>query len=196
MTIERICVFCGSREGARPEYRTSAAALGRALASRGLGLVYGGGAIGLMGVVADAALGAGGKVYGVIPKGLAAKEIAHHGLTELHVVKSMHERKATMEHLSQAFIALPGGFGTFEELLEIVTWIQLGLHRKPAGLLNVAGYYDPMLEQIRRAVDEGFISAALTQALLADTDPERLLTRLFDHQPPPPVVQWLRDDET
>lgn len=169
--------------------------MGKALAKKGLGLVYGGASIGMMGTLADAVLAAGGEVIGVIPHGLAAKEIAHTGLTELKRVASMHERKATMEKLADGFIALPGGFGTFEELLEMATWIQLGLHRKPAGILNTAGYYEPLLQQIRKGLDEGFIPPSLDTALLSDDDPERLLERLLAHQLPPPPVRWLRSTE-
>src|ERR1043165_174167 len=143
--FRRVCVFCGSSPGARPEYRQAAEAMGRLLASRRIGLVYGGGNVGLMGLLADAALSAGGEVIGVIPRHLDAREVAHRGLPDLRVVASMHERKALMADLSDAFIALPGGLGTLEEMFEILTWAQLGLHRKPCGLLNVLGYFDRLL---------------------------------------------------
>ena len=194
--VRRICVFCGSHLGRRPEYALHAARLGRALARRGIGLVYGGAAVGLMGAVADAALAGGGEVVGVIPGGLAAKEIAHPGLTQLHLVDTMHERKALMERLSDGFIAMPGGFGTFEEILEIMTWTQLGLHRKPAGFLNVGGYYDALLKQIRVGLAEGFIPRQLAPAIVTRKSPERLLAALLTHEPPPPTVKWITREET
>jgi uncharacterized protein (TIGR00730 family) len=177
-TMQNVCVFCGSSAGARPVYAEAARAMGRLLASRGLGLVYGGGAVGLMGVVADAALEAGGTVIGVIPQALADREIAHRGLTELHVVRSMHERKAMMAGLSDAFVAMPGGFGTYEEFFEAVTWTQLGVHRKPCGLLNVDGFYDALIQFIDLAVTDQFIRPSHRATVLADSDPGRLLDRL------------------
>jgi len=194
--LRRVCVFCGSHPGNRPSYVRGAVALGRALAARGIGLVYGGGSVGLMGAAADAALEGRVEVIGVIPRRLASKEIAHAGLTELRVVKTMHERKATMEALSDAFVALPGGFGTFEELFEIVTWLQLGLHQKPVGLLNVDGYYDPLLEMVRRGVDEGFIGAAYARALVHTGDPETLVRALVESPPPPPSPKWIDLEQT
>ena len=194
--LRRICVFCGSHLGRRPEYALCAARLGRGLAKRGIGLVYGGASVGLMGTIADAVLAGGGEVVGVIPGGLAAKEIAHPGLTQLHLVDTMHERKALMERLSDGFIAMPGGFGTFEEILEIMTWTQLGLHRKPAGFLNVGGYYDALLRQIDIGIQEGFIPRQLKPAIVARKSPERLLAALLEHQPPPPTVKWLTRKET
>ncbi len=149
--MRRICVFCGSAEGARPAYRDAARALGRELATRGLGLVYGGGSVGLMGVLADTVLAEGGEVIGVIPGPLATRELAHTGLTELRVVGSMHERKATMARLSDGFVALPGGLGTLEETLEVLTWTQLGIHRKPVGVLNVEGYWDGLERMLGHA---------------------------------------------
>jgi uncharacterized protein (TIGR00730 family) len=178
-TLHSVCVFCGSRMGARPAYVEGARALGEAIASRGLRLVYGGTSIGLMGVLADAALGRGGKVVGVLPRGLEEREIAHRGLTELHVVGSMHERKALMAKLSDAFIAMPGGFGTWDELFEIITWAQLGLHAKPMGVLNVEGYFEPMLAMIRQAASEGFIHHAPATHLLAEAAPGALLDGLL-----------------
>lgn len=154
--LRRVCVFCGSKRGSDPVFRDEAAALGEAMARAGVGLVFGGGSVGLMGVVADAVLAAGGEAIGVIPERLAAEEIAHQSLTELRVVKTMHERKALMADLSDAFLALPGGIGTFEELFEVLTWAQLGIHRKPIGLLNVRGYYDPLLALLEHAVEQGF----------------------------------------
>lgn len=156
MAMKRLCVYCGSRMGDRPAYREAAALVGAELARRGVGLVYGGGRIGLMGVVADACLRGGGEVIGVIPGGLFADEIAHTG-TDLRVVGSMHERKALMASLSDAFLALPGGIGTFEEFFETLTWAQLGIHTKPIGLLDVGGYYGPLLEMIERCESEGFL---------------------------------------
>ncbi len=179
MSRTRLCVFCGSTTGTRPEYPAAAIALADAMTTAGVGLVYGGGAIGLMGVIADAMLARGGEVIGVIPQALASREIAHAGLTELHVVASMHERKALMASLSDGFVALPGGFGTFEEFCEVVTWTQLGLHPKRCGLLNVSGYYDALLSQFDRAVGDGFVRAANREIVIADTDPARLLGRVL-----------------
>ena len=156
MTIQSVCLFCGSNRGVQPEYASAAHAFGTALAEQGLTLVYGAGNIGLMGVAADAALAAGGKVIGVIPEFLKDKEVAHLGLSELHVTSTMHERKALMAELSDAFVALPGGFGTFDELFEILTWAQLSVHNKPVGLLNVAGFFQPLMEMVRHAVNQGF----------------------------------------
>ncbi|GAC1654077.1 MAG: TIGR00730 family Rossman fold protein [Vulcanimicrobiaceae bacterium] len=157
--MRTICVFCGSKNGRNSAYAQAAAELGAQLAARGTGIVYGGGQVGLMGVLADSALAAGGRVVGVIPKALAKREIAHHGLTELHVVGSMHERKAIMAEMSDAFIALPGGYGTLDEFFEAVTWLQLGLHERPIGLLNVEGYFDPLIAMIDAAVREDFVSS-------------------------------------
>lgn len=187
MIARRLCVFCGSAPGRRPEYRAAAIALGHALAGAGIGLVYGGGAVGLMGVVADAVLERGGEAIGVIPEALASREIAHAGLTRLHVVHSMHERKALMASLSAGFIALPGGFGTFEEFCEVVTWTQLGIHPKRCGLLNVAGYYDAFLAQCDRAVADGFVKPANRDIVIADTDPVRLMTRVIEPASPGPA---------
>jgi hypothetical protein len=177
-TLSRICVFCGSFTGHRPVYRDGAETTGRRLAAAGVTIIYGGGKIGLMGAVADAALAGGGTVIGVIPQRLADREVAHGGLTELHVVSSMHERKMLMAELADAFIALPGGYGTFEEFWEAVTWTQLGIHRKPCGLLNLDGFFDPMLAQIDRAVTEGFISQANRSLVLADDDVDGLIETL------------------
>lgn len=180
----RVCVFCGSRSGDAPLHAEMARLLGTLLAVRGHGVVYGGGNIGLMGIVADAALAAGGEVIGVIPQHLLEREVAHAGLTKLHVVNSMHTRKALMADLSDAFIAAPGGFGTLDELCEILTWAQLGLHRKPCGLLNVAGYYDPLLGMFDRAVNDGFLSLPHRQLIISDNDPTRLLDRLASGSAP------------
>lgn len=174
----RVCVFCGSRSGDSPIYAETAHILGTLLAVRGHSLVYGGGNIGLMGLIADAALDAGGEVIGVIPQHLLEREVAHAHLTQLHVVDSMHTRKALMADLSDLFVAAPGGFGTLDELCEILTWAQLGLHHKPCGLLNVAGYFDPLLAMFDQATREGFLSAPHRQLIISDEDPIRLLDRL------------------
>jgi hypothetical protein len=186
--LRRVCVFCGSSSGHRAEYRASVERLAAELAARGIGLVFGGGAVGLMGVLADAMLAAGGHAVGVIPNALVARELAHHGLSDLRIVASMHERKATMADLSDAFIAAPGGFGTFEEFCEAVTWTQLGLHEKRCGLLNVAGFYDPLLHLFDRAVAEGFIRPVGRAIVVSHDDPARLLDLLAEplthHEPP------------
>jgi hypothetical protein len=192
----RLCVFCGSSVGVRPVYAEAGRALGAALAARGIGLVYGGGSIGLMGVVADAALAARGEVVGVIPRALATKEIAHHGLADLRVVPSMHERKALMTELADGFVALPGGLGTLEELLEVLTWAQLGLHRKPVALLDVAGYFRPLVALVEHAVAEGFVHADNRALLLSASGVDALLDALAAWRPPAPSRPWLRLDET
>jgi uncharacterized protein (TIGR00730 family) len=193
--VKRVCVFCGSSPGARPEYVEAAQQFGRVLAQRGLGLVYGGGHVGLMGAVADAALAVGGEVIGVLPRALFAREIGHSGLTELRVVGSMHERKALMVELADAFVMLPGGFGTFEEFCEVLTWAQLGLHRNPCGLLNVAGYYDTLIALFDHAVAERFVRPEHRALVLEDTDPERLLDRLATAHVPA-LDKWLDRDQT
>jgi uncharacterized protein (TIGR00730 family) len=182
VTMQAVCVFCGSSFGDKPIYRETAERMGRTLAERGLTLVYGGGNVGLMGVMADAALEAGGRVVGVIPQALVEWEVAHDGLTELVVVQSMHERKARMAEASDAFIALPGGYGTLEELCEVLTWSQLGLHKKPCGVLNVEGYYDPLLALFERAVQDRFLGAEHRDLVLADTDVNTLLDRVASYQ--------------
>jgi uncharacterized protein (TIGR00730 family) len=192
--IQRICVFCGSRAGARAEYADRARGLGELLAREKIGLVYGGGHIGLMGAIADAVLAAGGEVIGVIPKSLVDRELAHLQLTELRVVSSMHARKAEMEKLSDAFVSLPGAFGTADEMFEILTWAQLGLHRKPIGLLNVAGFFDPLLAWLDHAVAEGFLKEKHRRLLIADAAAESLLARLRTYQPPDVTAKWI--DET
>ncbi len=194
--LRRVCVFCGSNVGARHLFAEAARALGRALVARGLGLVYGGGSVGLMGVVADAVLAAEGEVVGIIPRAMATKEIAHQGLADLRVVESMHERKALMEELADGFVALPGGFGTLEELLEMITWAQLGIHRKPIGLLNVAEYFDPLLALIDGGIHEQFIRAEYRELFVVADDPDVLLERLAAHRPPPPVIKWIGLDQT
>ena len=176
--MKRVCVFCGSSAGIRGDYSVAAQKLAAAMARRGLGLVYGGGNVGLMGMIADSMLQAGGEVIGVIPQHLVAKEVAHRGLTELRVVDTMHQRKALMNELSDAFIALPGGYGTLEEFFEILTWSQLGIHGKPSGLLNVSGYYDSLLAMLDHAVAEGFLRTPFRELVMADTDADSLLQRL------------------
>jgi uncharacterized protein (TIGR00730 family) len=188
--MTRVCVFAGSSTGVRPEYRAAADALGRAVAARGIGVVYGGAHVGLMGVLADAALKAGGEVVGVIPRALVAKELAHTGLTDLHVVESMHQRKALMADLADGFIALPGGWGTLDELFEILTWAQLGLHRKPCGLLNVQGYFDRLLSFVDYSIAEGFVRRDYRQ-LIAVADAAEPLLELLATQTPPTVAKWI-----
>lgn len=176
--LKRICVFCGSNTGARPAYALAARELASLMARQRTGLVYGGGNVGLMGILADAMLEAGGEVIGVIPASLVAREVAHSGLTQLRVVQTMHERKALMNELSDAFIAMPGGFGTLDEFFEILTWSQLGIHGKPSGLLNVAGYYDDLLVMLDHAMSEELLRPEHRALILADTDAGRLLQRL------------------
>jgi uncharacterized protein (TIGR00730 family) len=173
-----ICVYCGSRTGGRPAYAAAARSVGDLIGRSSAGLVYGGGNVGLMGVVADAALAAGATVTGVIPQALVQREVGHQGLNEQHVVPDMHVRKRLMAERADAFLALPGGIGTLEELFEVWTWRQLGYHDKPIGLLNVEGYFDPLLDFMERCVGEGFLDDTQNQVLLVDTDPARLLQRL------------------
>jgi len=187
--LRTLAVFCGSRLGARPVYRTAAEAFARAAARRGLTLVYGGGNVGMMGVLADAALAAGGEIVGVIPRFLERREVGHAGLTRLELVDSMHERKARMAELADAFVALPGGLGTLEELFEVWTWNLLGIHSKPCGLLDVDGYFAPLVEFLDRSVEEAFVSAGHRGILSVDDDPERLLDRLAA-APPAPAAKW------
>jgi uncharacterized protein (TIGR00730 family) len=186
--LRRVCVFCGSSAGARPEYAAAARALGSLLATREIELVWGGGHVGLMGVVADTVLSAGGRAIGVIPAALAERELAHSRATGLHVVRTMHERKALMADLSDAFVALPGGMGTLDELFEILTWAQLGFHAKPVGLLDVAGYFEPLMAFVDRARDEGFVRAQDRAILQVDTDAARLIGRLEQRALPKPSV--------
>ena len=193
--MKRVCVFCGSSVGNQPIYRETAEAMGTLLAKKGITLVYGGGHVGLMGVIADAVLAAGGEVIGVIPQSLADREIAHNGLTDLRVVDSMHTRKAMMADLSDAFIAMPGGVGTFEEFFEAITWTQLGLHRKPCGLLNAGGFYTPLVAFIDQAVSEGFIKPVHRSMMVVDDNPERLVNTLSTIKLPD-VPKWIRKEET
>ena len=197
--MKRICVFCGSNAGLNPIYRAEAEKVGRLLAARGIELVYGAGNIGLMGADADACLEAGGTVIGVIPEALVGKEVAgrvvdHRALTRLEVVDSMHTRKARMAELSDGFIALPGGFGTFEEFCEILTWGQLGFHVKPMGLLNINGFYDPLLAMFDRAVSDGFLRPQNRAMALADTEIETLLAQMDGYRPEP-VSKWLKEEK-
>src|SRR4051812_25425508 len=188
--VERICVFCGASPGARPEYREATAELARLLAEEGIGVVYGGGGVGLMGALADAVLAQGGEVTGVIPRALVDREIAHRDVTDMRVVGSMHERKALMAELADAFVALPGGLGTLEELFEVYTWAQLGLHRKPCALLNVAGYYGPLEAMLDHAVDQRFLRPETRAMLVRDDSLDGLLERFAAWQPPG-VPKWI-----
>jgi hypothetical protein len=188
--MRRICVFCGSSSGSHPAYTRAAEELGRYLAASKIGLVFGGGKVGLMGAMADAALTAGGEVIGVIPGHLMAREVGHLGLTKMHVVTSMHERKAMMSDLSDAFIALPGGYGTFEEFCEVLTWSQLGLHQKPCGLLNVEDYYSPLLQMFDHAVEERFLKSENRRIVLSHTHVPQLIEMMKSWQPTH-VEKWL-----
>ncbi|MEL0169453.1 MAG: TIGR00730 family Rossman fold protein [Pseudomonadaceae bacterium] len=190
----RLCVFCGSSPGNKPEYLAAAQQLGTALAKAGIGLVYGGAQVGLMGAVADAALAAGGEVIGVIPRHLVERELAHEGLTTLHEVGSMHERKAMMADLSDGFIALPGGVGTFEELFEVWTWGQLGHHQKPCALFNAAGYYDQLIAFLDHALAEGFMRQPYRDMLIVDTEAAALLDKVRSYAPPS-VSKWVKSEE-
>jgi uncharacterized protein (TIGR00730 family) len=193
--LQSVCVFCGSSTGSNAAYTEAARSLGTTLAEANLRLVFGGGHVGLMGEISNAVIAAGGDVIGVIPKFLVERELAHEGLSDLRIVGSMHERKALMSDLSEAFIALPGGTGTLEEFFEVLTWAQLGEHKKPCGLLNVAGYYDPLLTVFDRMVEAGFLSESNRAILLVEGDPGRLLQR-FDHYEPPKTAKWIDRSET
>ena len=194
--IERICVFAGSSPGVRGTYADSARRLGETLVARGIGLVYGGGSVGLMGVLADAVLAGGGEVIGIIPRALAGREIAHGRLPDLRIVGSMHERKAQMAELADAFIALPGGLGTFDELFEILTWSQLGLHLKPVGLLNADDYFAPLLALIEHATREGFVPSRDSDLMVTADDPDRLIEQLIAFRPTPRPIKWITREET
>jgi uncharacterized protein (TIGR00730 family) len=193
--MQRVCVFCGSSPGADPRYREAARALGALIAKRGLGLVYGGASVGLMGAIADAVLEGGGHVIGVIPSALVSKEIAHQSLPDLRVVATMHERKALMADLSDAFIALPGGIGTLEETFETLTWAQLGLHRRPVGFLDTAGYYHLLLEFLDRGVAARFIKPEHRGLYIVEQDPAALLDQLAAHTPPV-IEKWIERTAT
>ena len=193
--LAALCVFCGSNPGADPAYAESARRMGRLLAERGVKLVYGGGRVGLMGALADAALEAGGAVVGVIPDALRRREMAHEGLTQLRVVRTMHERKQLMADLSDGFVALPGGFGTFEEFCEVLTWSQLGLHGKPCGLLNVKRYYAGLLALFDHAVAEQLLQPRNRAMVIAESEPEALLDAMQRYRAPP-VERWLTPETT
>jgi hypothetical protein len=190
--LSRVCVFCGSSDSIAPHYLEAARELGELLAARGTAIVFGGGRTGLMGALADGALQRGGHVVGILPGMFNTAELAHAGLSELVVVEGMHERKARMAGLADAFIALPGGFGTLEELFEILAWAQLGLHSNPVGLLNVRGYYDPLLAMIEQAEREGFLYSEHRHLLLDSPDAAQLLARLEAYRPPGGLERWLR----
>jgi len=190
MTLKTLCVYCGSNSGRQAVYLEQAQAFGRELARRGIGLVYGGASVGIMGAVADAVLAEGGRVLGIIPEALVRKELAHHGLTELRVVPSMHERKAMMAQEADGFVALPGGAGTLEEIFETWTWAQLGMHAKPCGLLNIAGYYDQLAAFLDHTVDEAFIRAPHRAMLTIESDPAALLDRFATYSAPT-VSKWI-----
>ena len=193
--MRRICVFCGSSLGSNSRYREAAQQLGELLALERIGLVFGGGSVGLMGVVADAALAAGGEVIGVIPHGLAERELAHRHVSDMRVVPSMHARKALMSELSDAFVTLPGGLGTLEELFETATWSQLGIHQKPVGVLNVAGYYDPLIELLEHATREGFVSPTNRRLILVSENPVGLVEALRGFEAPE-GPEWITPEES
>ncbi len=194
MKIKKICVYCGSSPGKNPAYSLAAKSLARTLCDRGIGLVYGGAAVGVMGAIADAVLDAGGEAIGVIPKSLAVKEVAHDNLSELHVVASMHERKAMMAELADGFIALPGGWGTLEEIFEILTWAQLGFHDKPCGLLNIEGYYDHLIGFLENSFEQQFVNDLYRPMLMKANEPEALLDQFATYQAPK-VRKWMGEDE-
>lgn len=193
--LRRVCVYSGSSDSVGAVYLQAARAMGEALADHGMTVVFGGGRTGMMGALADAALARGGQVIGVTPREFNTEVLAHAGLTEMQVVETMHERKARMAEMADAFVALPGGFGTLEELLEILTWAQLGHHRHPVGLLNVAGYYDPLLVMIERAAAEGFLYGEHRQLLITALEPDDLINRLQRYRPPDGLDRWLRREE-
>jgi uncharacterized protein (TIGR00730 family) len=193
--MHSICVYCGSNPGKLPDYIDAARDLGRELVERDLGLVYGGASVGVMGAIADAVLQAGGRATGVIPKSLAKKEIAHHGLDQLFVVDSMHERKAKMAELSSGFVALPGGWGTLEEIFEVLTWAQLGFHDKPCGLLNISGYYDHLGSFLEHAMDQNFVRKAYRPMIMIEDQANVLLERFASYEAPK-VKKWIGPHET
>ncbi|MBY0358711.1 MAG: TIGR00730 family Rossman fold protein [Candidatus Obscuribacterales bacterium] len=180
--MRRVCVFCGAFNGSKPEFQTTARRLGQTIAEMGLELVYGAGRVGLMGVVADGALASGGRVIGVIPESLVAKELAHNGLSELHIVKTMHERKALMEKFSDGFLVLPGGYGTLDEFCEILTWSQLGFHRKPCAILNINGYFDQLINFFDEAVKSGFVSKQHRDMIIISSDPAEVLNKMQSYK--------------
>lgn len=194
--MDRVCVFCGSSPGARPAYTEATEELARLLAAEGIGVVYGGGGVGLMGKLADAVLAHGGEITGVIPRALVDREIEHRQVEDMRVVDSMHERKALMAELAHAFVALPGGIGTLEELVEVFTWSQLGLHRKPCGLLDVEGYYQRLADFLDHAVQERFLLEQHRATLMVESDPGVLLERLSAYRPDAVEPKWIDRDET
>ena len=194
MTIRKICVYCGSSPGKNPAFSVAACSLAKAMCERGIGLVYGGAAVGVMGALANAVLEAGGEAIGVIPRSLAVKEVAHAKLTELHVVSSMHDRKAMMAELADGFIALPGGWGTLEEIFEILTWAQLGFHEKPCGLLNIEGYYDGLIDFLDNAIEQQFVREVCRPMLMTAREPVELLDRFAGYRAPR-VRKWMAEDE-
>jgi len=194
MKIKKICVYCGSSPGKNPAYSLAAEGLAKALCERGIALVYGGAAVGVMGAIANAMLEAGGEAIGVIPSSLAVKEVAHNNLTELHVVASMHERKAMMAELADGFIALPGGWGTLEEIFEMLTWAQLGFHQKPCGLLNIEGYYDHLIEFLENSYEQQFVNTLCRPMLMKASEPIALLDQFATYQAPR-VRKWMGEDE-
>jgi uncharacterized protein (TIGR00730 family) len=194
MNIRNICVYCGSSPGNRPDYAASAQLLAKELVQRNTGLVYGGASVGVMGIVASAVLELGGKAIGVMPESLVSKELAHRGLTELHITASMHERKALMVELADGFVALPGGIGTLEEIFETWTWAQLGFHQKPCGLLNVSGFFDKLSEFLDHAVDEQFVKLPHREMLIVESEPAKLLDR-FENYLPPAITKWVTKNE-
>jgi len=194
MKIKKICVYCGSSPGKNPAYADAARKLANAMCERGIGLVYGGAAVGIMGTVANAVLEAGGEAVGVIPKSLAVKEVAHDNLTELHVVASMHERKAMMAELADGFIALPGGWGTLEEIFEILTWAQLGFHHKPCGLLNIEGYYSGLIDFLEKSFEQQFVNDLCRPMLMTAHKPAALLDQFAVYRAPK-VRKWMGQDE-
>lgn len=193
--MKRICVYCGSSPGRQPEFAAAARTLGQVLVERGLGLVYGGAQIGIMGQIADTVLGGGGEVIGIMPKSLADREIFHTGLTKLEIVDSMHQRKALMADYSDGFIALPGGLGTIEEIFEVLTWAQLGFHKKPCGLLNVNGYFDHLTAFLNNAVAQGFVNTASRSMLMTEAEPGQLLDRFAGYEAPV-VSKWIDRNAT
>jgi len=195
MKLRRLCVFCGSRSGVRPEYAAAARELGRRMAEQRIELVFGGGKVGLMGILADSVLKHGGSAIGIIPRGLLEREVGHTGLTRLEVVQTMHERKARMAELSDGFVALPGGYGTFEELCEVVTWAQLGIHEKPCVLVDVAGYWQPLMAQIDVGVREGFVDPSMRSLLTSASTLDQLFQQLESFQPAP-VQRWMGISES
>lgn len=193
--IKNLCIYCGSRPGRLESYADAARKLAESMVKRDIGLVYGGASVGIMGIVANHVLQLGGRAVGVIPEALMLKEVAHHHLTELHVTPSMHARKMLMAELSDGFIALPGGIGTLEEIFEVWTWAQLGLHHKPCGLLNVEGYYDPLRKFLDHTVEEQFVQPDIRSMLIVESEPEALMARLLDYQAPR-MAKWVEKDET